>query len=74
MKTIHFDISQPSIWYEILKWALKTTHLSQKWAPMIFSISHLILLIVHENDQFWYITTYLEYEILKWLQNDSIEL
>ena len=56
-------------WYitnKILKWALQTAHLSQKWAATIFSTSDPFLLIVHENDQFWYIATHMEYEILKW--------
>ena len=42
---------------EILKWALQTAPLSQKWAAIIFSISNSFILIVHENDQFWYIAT-----------------
>ena len=53
----------------------KTTQLSQKWGATIFSTSDPFLLIIHENDQFWYVATDMEYEILKWApQNDSIEL
>ena len=51
---------------EILKWALQTAHLSQKWAATTFSTSNPFLLIVHENDQFWYMTANMEYEIFKW--------
>ena len=40
---------------EILKWLLQTTHSSQKWAATIFSTSDPFLLIIHENDKFWYI-------------------
>ena len=68
MKKIYFDKCETSthITNEILKWAPQTAHLSQKWAARIFSTSDPFLLIVHENDQFWYIATHMEYEILKW--------
>ena len=51
---------------EILKRALKTAHLNQKWARTIFSTSDPILLVVHENDLFWYITTIFNMKFLKW--------
>ena len=44
---------------EVLKWALQTTHLSQKWAATIFFTSEPILLIFHENDLFWYVATHI---------------
>ena len=62
---------------------LKTAHLSQKWARMIFSTSDPILLIVHENHQFWYNSN--QYGIrnfemspqsdsneLKWAENEPV--
>ena len=63
---------------EILKWALQTAHLSQKWPATIFSTSKPILLIVYGNDLFWYITTIFNMKFLKWApksaQSSSNEL
>ena len=35
------------------------------WAATIYSTSDPFLLIIHENYRFWYIATYMEYEIFK---------
>ena len=40
-----------------LTYCLNVSLMVQKWTATIFSTSEPILLIVHENDLFWYVTT-----------------
>ena len=40
----------------------------------VYFCSWPVLLIVYENDQCWYITSYIGYEISKWAPNSSIRL
>ena len=48
-------IYQTNISYEILKWAPKNAHSESKMSSYDFSYFWLILMVVPENDLFWYI-------------------
>ena len=46
--------------------SFQTAQFNQKGARKFFSAFDPILFVMHENDQFLYITTYIGYENFKW--------